>query len=152
MAKQTSSFGFMTPEASDLISDSLGHLGSNFEQIDGMPLPTEYGSNSQMEYFKFNNGILLMWGCLNHGLSMPCTLQWGFGFASADFDIFWPVPLVAPNNAAIIVQGRAPYNPDLLALQRSIDASKGTFCYNFPAWSETNISKQFNIFVIGRWK
>lgn len=156
MATFTPNFLFSKPDASvDLVTDTLTALGQNFDKIDDMPLPLEDGSNTQLQYFKFANGVIFMWGSINHGTSYPCNIQWWEGYASANFNIFWPVALVNPTKAAVFVQARSLANPDLMALQRSADTTKGVFCYYFPAWNESTaqaVSKEINVFAVGRWK
>jgi hypothetical protein len=152
MPTPTQNFGFLKVEESDTVPAGLAALNNNFNKLDGMPLPFENGSNSQLQYFKFSNGLLLMWGRIKHGNAYLCNEQVGSGwYFSSQFDLFWPISLVDPANASVLMMAHSVNYPDLQILVRESTAAKARLNYAFPQ-NENWVPKEFSVFVMGRWK
>lgn len=132
----------------------LSAFNANMEAIDGLPIPMEYGENTQMKYLKFTNGIVIMWGRVDFGTNYPCNTLWASNnYASADnFTIDLPIALV-DNKPAIFPSVIADKNPDMWCLNVAVSYTqyKGRFLCAVNDTNNVN-SKIVNLLIIGKWK
>lgn len=148
----TKNLGLEKPALSNSFGELLEAINLNSGKLDGLPLPVGFGSNTQMDYLKLSNGVILMWGHIEHGKNYPCSTAWATaaGWASKDFTVNYPVPLVDANPVVFAI-ATADVNPDTWVLKRAQTYTAFTGCY-LCAISETANDKKCDILVIGRWK
>lgn len=129
----------------------MGSFNDLLAKLEELPLPVAFGSNSQMGYLKFANGKVMMWGRVDYGRNYPCTSAWGGGqFASKDFELNFPIPLVN-SDPVIIPHVMASVNADTWVLTRSTSYTTYKGCF-LCAVSETDNVKTLNMLVVGDWK
>ena len=129
----------------------MDSFNSLLDTLASLPLPIAYGKNTQAKYLKFANGTVWMWGHIDHGKNFPCTDAWGGGqFASKDFTITYPIPLVE-EEVVVIPFVAASVNADTWVLKRSQSFTNFVACY-LCAVSETVNVKTLDFLIIGQWK
>lgn len=122
--------------------------------LDALPLPSQTGSNSQMDYVKFTNGLVIMYGRLDLGTDYPCTraAEDETYYTSSDLTITYPATLV---DAAPVVLAHVAADPwsDVWWLTREASTTSMRGCFYCRGNdSEASNKKSLNILVIGRWK
>lgn len=157
----TTNIGLEEIALSNTFGQWLEAFNANMGIIDGLPIPIEYGKNTTMEYLKFSNGKVAMWGRLEMGTKYPSTTPWGTeGYASAVFTIDFPLAL-AKNNPVIIPHvistnastGGMANNTDIWCLSTGVTYT--TYQGRFFARTNTtnnNNSLALNMLIIGDWK
>lgn len=149
----TNNAGFAEVIESQTFGDWLEAFNGNWSMLDGMPLPIEHGSNSQMEYIKLANGKVVLFGRIDYGTNYPCkNAAAGGNYVSDQFTLDFPIALVK-NNPVVLPHVIANNNPDMDVFTRSVTYSqyKGQFLCPLNDASLVN-SKVLNIIVIGDWK
>lgn len=132
----------------------LEAFNSNMGKIDALPIPMEYGKNTTMEYLKFTNGKVIMWGRVDFGSKYPVHLPWlqgsGSGYASDEFSIDFPLALVN-NNPVVLPHVIDTKRVETFAITTSVSYTtyKGRF---WSAATDNGGSRILNIIVIGNWK
>ena len=159
--KKTPNQSFSKPEQSDKMSVWLDAFNSNMDKMDGMmlPLPAESGGSGTggtggLNYAKYSNGVYMMWGAIHHGTQYPCTREWAgaAGYASDDFDVWFPVPL-ADSNFCFIPHVSTFTNPDTWCVTRARDTTHVNCSYLCAINDSANVNdKTLNVFIMGRWK
>lgn len=140
------------------LSNTFGQLvemfNGNMDILDGLPIPIEYGKNTTMEYLKFSNGKVAIWGRVEYGTKYPCTSPWASsaGYASSNFTLDLPIAL-ANNNPVVIPHVIADKNVDMWCLTRNTTYTTYTGCFLCAINDSSNInSKTLNMLIIGDWK
>lgn len=146
----TKNLGLGKPALSNSFGELLDAMNLNSDKLDGLPLPIEYGSNTQMEYIKLAGGVVIMWGHIEHGKRYPCCKQWATAVASDDFVINYPIPLVN-DKPVVFAIATANINPDTWIMKRTQTYTALTAFY-LCAIAETENDKNCDIMIIGRWK
>lgn len=152
MADTTTTLGLEKVSTANTLPEWCDMFNNNLDVLDGFPLPIEYGKNDTMEYVKFSNGKVIMFGRVNHGKNYPCTTAWAAsaGYASKDFTLDFPIALVN-SNPVIVSHCIADVNPDTWVLTRSTSYTQYKGCY-LCAISETSNTKILNMLIMGDWK
>ena len=151
----TTNIGLEEIALSNTFGQWLESFNANMGTIDGLPIPIEYGKNTTMEYLKFSNGKVAMWGRINHGTTYACTLPWLAGtYGSSNFTLDFPIALTKNTPVVIphVMSGNGA-NPDMYCVTRSTSYTTYTGCY-VCTWNESSSvqSKTLNILIIGDWK
>lgn len=122
------------------------------EKIESLPLPIEFGSNTQMQFLKFANGKAFLFGRIDMGTKYPCHKVWGAGYGSDDFSISFPIPLTKAD-PVIIPHVMREIDPDTIALTRAVTYTTYTGCFYCTVEDGADArAKQLNLLVIGDWK
>lgn len=133
----------------------LEAFNANMDMIDGLPIPMEYGKNTTMEYLKFTNGKVFMWGKLELGYSYPCDTYITGGYRSKDFVIDYPIALANTKFTAIAQAKTWPFMNQVI-YQSDIPnytTFKGFFfCPDNDSGYTSEMSKMCHLLVIGDWK
>lgn len=132
----------------------LEAFNGNMAAIDALPIPIEYGKNTTMEYLKFSNGKVVMWGRVSYGTTFPCTIMWAAsaGYASGIFTLDFPIALTK-SDPVVIPHVISDKNPDMWCL--TISTSYTTYTGRFLCAINDNAnvnSKTLNMLIIGDWK
>lgn len=140
------------PALSDTFGTWLEMFNKNMGTIDELPLPIAYGKNQTMEYLKFSNGKIAMWGRLDHGTKYPCKNAWQKGFLSDAVTVDFPIALVN-NTPMVLAMAEADTWKDITVCPTNVTYTTFTFKY----WHVANDSivtnsKKCNVLVIGDWK
>lgn len=129
----------------------VNYFNGNMDKLDAFPIPIAGGSNSQLSYLKFSNGMLMMWGHIESGTSYPCNQPWeNDTYASSPIRITFPVPTDGTVPAAFVA-GVDTHRTEITALRYNVTSEGMSIVY----WSPSNLSNQgskyCDIFVIGKW-
>lgn len=159
--KKTPNQSFSKPEEADLMSLWLEAFNSNMDKLDGMmlPLPESSGGSGTggtggLSYVKYASGVVMMWGSIHHGTSYPCTREWASsaGYASDDFEIWFPVPL-SDEGFCFIPYVNTYNNPDTWCVTRSRSTTHVNCSYLCSVNDYNNVNdKTLNLLIVGRWK
>lgn len=132
-------------------------LNADNAKIDSLPQVVESGSNSQLSYRKWSDGVVEMWGRIDTGKRFVCQTEFeGHAFASEPFSVSWPVAIADTSpvlNANVSTDG----NPDFFVLAVNVSPSSATFMFlaNFNEglheYGDTN-NKILHLTLHGRWK
>lgn len=140
------------PALSDTFGTWLEMFNKNMGTIDELPLPIAYGKNQTMEYLKFSNGKVVIWGRLDHGTKYPCVNAWQKGFLSDAVTVDFPIALVN-NTPTVLAMAEADTWKDVTVCPTNVTYTTFTFKYWHVANdSSINNSKKCNVLVIGDWK
>lgn len=135
-------------------------FNGNMGKLDALPIPIEYGKNTTMEYLKFSNGMVLIYGRIEMGTKYPSTTPWGTeGFASDIFTIDFPIaltnnsPIVVPHVISVNADGGMAANTDIWCLSTKVTytAYQGRFFARTNTLNNKN-SLSLNMIIIGKWK
>lgn len=132
----------------------LEAFNANMGKIDALPVPIAYGKNTTMEYLKFSNGKVIMWGRIDYGTRYPVKNPWlqtgGAGYASDEFTLDFPIALA--DNAPVVI----PHCFDSARVEMFVVTTGVTYTtYKGRFWSAATGHegpKVLNILVIGNWK
>lgn len=130
----------------------LDAFNSNMSKIDALPIPMEYGKNTTMEYLKFTNGKVIMFGRIELGTKYPCYKPFSKGYLSDTITIDFPIALTK-NNPVVIPHVMADKFQDLTLYTQGVTYTTYKGCvYGNGNDSTVGNSKTLNIMVIGDWK
>lgn len=122
------------------------------DKLDGLPIPTAFGSNTTMSYLKFANGKIFMWGRIDCGTKYPCTDESGNGYCSATVDMSFPVPLVKDTPTVIPYVQAYPWS-NVWFLSRTVTyTGLNGFFYSQSMDKNANNKKIIHLLVVGDWK
>lgn len=153
----TSNFGFELAEQSDYVSDFVENYNANLKKMDAMPLPMASGNNTQLNYQKFADGTLHVWGMIDYGTKYPCKTQvaTASGFSSDQVTVNFPVAFsgFSGSSYCLITYVSADKNPDMTFATKSQGTSSivGNFICPLNDSASPN-SKKLNVEAWGRWK
>lgn len=132
----------------------LNAFNGNMGKIDALPLPIAYGKNTTMEYVKFSNGKVFMWGRIEMGTKYPCSRPGtaAGGYLSDRFTIDFPLALTKSNPAVLSTVMADKYS-DVQFYMNAATYTNMTGCFYCPG-NDSSIgnNKSLNVFVIGDWK
>lgn len=143
------------PAMSHTFEQWLEALNGNSDKLDALPLPISSGSNSQMEYIKFANGAIAMWGHFDHGSNYKCVNEYipNTSYVSKKFTVNYPVALVKDNPVVLTscVDSRAV---ECKASPREASYTSVDVYYYCPSEeaSDSTRTKSLDILIIGKWK
>nr|DAV56323.1 MAG TPA: hypothetical protein [Caudoviricetes sp.] len=141
-------------EQSNTFGQWLDAFNANMGAIDALPIPMEYGKNTKMEYLKFTNGKVAIWGRIDFGTTYICDQPWAEGFGSKNFTIDFPIALTKSNPMVIphVMTGSGVY-PDMFCVTRSTSYTTYTGAF-VTSYSDALVKtpKILNILIIGDWK
>ena len=148
----TTNIGLQEVAQSQTFGQWLEAFNANMANIDSLPIPTEYGKNTTMEYLKLSNGKVIMWGRISHGTSYPCKTPWTRGYTSDKVTVDFPISLTK-NNPTALITVQADTWKNVIAAVDAITYTSMSFWYWCDADdSAVSNSKECNIIVIGDWK
>lgn len=139
---------------SQTFGEWLNAFNGNMGKLDSLPIPIEYGKNTSMEYLKFSNGKVLMWGRIEMGTKYPCNLPAGSasGKLSSSFTIDFPIALTK-NNPTVVATVMADKWADITFYMRSASYTNMVGLFYCPGDdSKVGNNKSLNVTVIGDWK
>lgn len=92
----TTNFKLKKPAQSDTVATAWQAMNDNMDTLDALPVPIKSGKNSQLTYQRFADGVLHIWGCINHGASYPCNqpVAAATGYMSSVLTVNFPTSFV----------------------------------------------------------
>lgn len=141
-----------TSATKDTMHDLVTKFNANMTAIDGYTVVVETGSNQQLEYKKYSDGTVEMWGHVDMGTGYPCdqSMQSGLYFSS-NFSITYPVALTSASASVIIQALGAGSWPCVWAHPTQKTASGLKACFVCES-NDTGQSKSVDVQVRGRWQ
>lgn len=150
----TSNFGLKKPAQSDTVAAAWQAMNDNMDAIDALPVPVASGKNSQLRYQKYADGILHVWGCVDHGTSYPCSNQVASatGYMSSSFTLNFPAAFADTSyTCSTSVQANAYWDTSVFVASRSAGSIKLAYACPLNDASANN-SKVLSIDLWGRWQ
>lgn len=95
----TTNFKLKKPAQSDTVAAAHQAMNDNMDTLDTLPVPIQSGKNSQLTYQKYADGVLHVWGCINHGSAYPCNQEVASatGYMSSQLTVNFPTSFVDTN-------------------------------------------------------
>lgn len=153
MASTTTNFGLTEPTQADTVASFLEAFNGNMDIIDALPIPSASGSNSQLTYQKYADGLIHMFGCIDLGTSYPCGYAIAAGrYSSNAYTLNFPVAF-ASTAYSFTANVAADINPDMsVAISEKSTSSVKVRFINYVTDSAAPNSKQLSVDLWGRWK
>lgn len=148
----TTNIGLQEVAQSQTFGQWLEAFNSNMAEIDGLPIPIDYGKNTTMEYLKLSNGKVIMWGNIDFGTNKPCNVPWNTGYSSESFSVDFPIALTS-TKTTIVTHVQCSQWIACECYSKEINYTNALLWFVSDVNdSLKNNNKSLNIFIIGDWK